>query len=76
MCMLINLTNDLKENKAIIVSIDEKVPDGYISIAGAFIDGRDVEIAIPNKLMGNKSLFNNLARQAQNCLVNSKVKYI
>jgi hypothetical protein len=65
------LTQELKNNKAVVIIDEQDLPDGYISIAGAFIERKNVEIAIPDKVMKNISLFNRLAKHAQECLVGS-----
>ena len=67
----INLTQDLKNNKAIVILDGKELPKDYVSIAGGFVSGHDIEVAIPKELMSNRKLSNRLANQAQECLMKS-----
>lgn len=64
----INLTGTLKTYKAVVLLDWQEVPEGYVSIAGAFVRGHDMQIAIPKELVKNRELFNTLAKQALRCL--------
>ena len=67
----VNLTKDLKNHKAIVILDGKEPPKDYISVAGGFVSGHDVEVAIPKELMSNRKLFNTLANQAKECLMKS-----
>jgi hypothetical protein len=66
----IKLTGTLKTYKAIVINPNESVPDDYISIAGYISNKGDYEIAVPEKIMNNKALFDKLAEQAEGVLLN------
>ena len=61
----VNLTEDLKIYKAVVVPNGKESPKGYIAVAGVVIAGHETRIALPEDLMGNLKLFNKLAKQAQ-----------
>jgi hypothetical protein len=65
----VQLTGTLKTYKAIVVQPGEEVPEGYISIASAFVKGKELMIAVPEGLLNNIKLINRLSDQADWCLM-------
>ena len=64
----IKLTDDLKGHQAVIVR-DDKVPEGYIEIAGAFFPDGEISIAVPEHLKKKYEVIKSLADQAAECLM-------
>ena len=67
----VNLTGTLKTYKAIVIYPGDKMPEGYMAVAGTFREEGEVEIALPESLRDKPKLLIKLIDQAERCLIDA-----